>query len=209
MQKNPHILSQISTALTVLQLVSGVFVFGSGEVRALRLAGFLIWGIAVFLTLWPIYVFSTRGSVPDGENYMQTTALVDRGLYAIVRHPQYLGWIVWSYGLMLRVHLRSDTALGSSNPGASLPWVLSTLIIGCVALSEEIHMRRQHGAEYESYSNRAPFMLPLPRTLSRAISAPFRLVVRKSRPETGWDLVWVFGIYLALVALLSLPSTIL
>jgi protein-S-isoprenylcysteine O-methyltransferase Ste14 len=135
----------------------------------------------------------------------QKKGTADFWIYRFSRHPQYLGWILWSYGLMLRVHLRNDTSLGNSNPGASLPWVLSTLIIVCVALSEEIQMRRQHGAEYESYAGRAPFMLPLPRFVSRATSAPFRLIVSKSRPETGWDLVWVFAIYLALAALLSLP----
>jgi len=110
---------------------------------------------------------------------------------------------------MLRASLRSDTALYGTNPGASLPWVISTLIIVCIALSEEIRMRWQHGQEYERYSSRAPFMLPLPGFLSRMISAPFRLVLRKDRPETGWDLVWTFAIYLTVIALLSLPFVML
>ena len=139
----------------------------------------------------------------------QKKGTADFWIYRFTRHPQYLGWIVWSYGLMLRVSLRSDTALHGANPGASLPWVISTLIIICIALSEEIRMRRQHGQEYERYSSRAPFMLPLPGFLSRMISAPFRLVLRKGRPETGWDLVWTFAIYLTVIALLSLPFLIM
>jgi hypothetical protein len=130
-------------------------------------------------------------------------------MYRFTRHPQYLGWILWSYGLMLRVALRRDTLLCQANPGASLPWVVSTLIIICIALSEEIRMRRQRGEEYEDYSGDAPFMLPLPRGLSRVISAPFRFLVRKERPQTGWDLVWTFAIYLPLICLLSLPFVIL
>jgi protein-S-isoprenylcysteine O-methyltransferase Ste14 len=139
----------------------------------------------------------------------QKKGTADFWIYRFTRHPQYLGWIVWSYGLMLRVSQRSDTAQHSSNPGASLPWVLSTLIIVCIALSEEIRMRRQYGLEYERYSNQAPFLLPLPGFLSRIISAPFRLVLRKERPETGWDLVWTFFLYLTLVALLSVPFLVL
>jgi protein-S-isoprenylcysteine O-methyltransferase Ste14 len=83
------------------------------------------------------------------------------------------------------------------------------LIIICIALSEEIHMRRQQGQAYERYSSRAPFLLPLPRLLSRTISAPFRLILKKDRPETGWDLVWTFAIYLAVVVALSLPFVVL
>jgi protein-S-isoprenylcysteine O-methyltransferase Ste14 len=133
----------------------------------------------------------------------------DFWIYRLTRHPQYLGWIVWSYGLMLRVALRRDTELRSPNPGASLPWVLSTLIIVCVALSEEVRMRRQHGAAYEAYSRRAPFLLPLPRAVSRAVAAPFRWIAGKERPEGGWDLVWVFLIYLGATVLLSLPMVLL
>jgi protein-S-isoprenylcysteine O-methyltransferase Ste14 len=139
----------------------------------------------------------------------QKKGTADFWIYRFTRHPQYLGWIVWSYGLMLRVSQRSDTAFQSENPGASLPWVVSTLIIVCVALSEEIHMRREHGQEYERYSREAPFMLPIPRSVTRAISVPFRLLVRKERPETGLDLVWTFVIYLAVTALLSLPFILL
>jgi protein-S-isoprenylcysteine O-methyltransferase Ste14 len=139
----------------------------------------------------------------------QKKGTADFWIYRFTRHPQYLGWIVWSYGLMLRVSLRDDTALHSNNPGASLPWVLSTLIIVCIALSEEIRMRRQYGLEYERYRRGTPFMLPLPRFLSRMISAPFRLVLRKERPENGWDLVWTFALYLALIALFSLPFLVL
>jgi protein-S-isoprenylcysteine O-methyltransferase Ste14 len=139
----------------------------------------------------------------------QKKGTADFWIYRLTRHPQYLGWIIWSYGLMLRVALRQDTTLQSTNPGASLPWVISTLIITCVALSEEMRMRRQHGQEYELYTSQAPYMLPLPGFLSSAISAPLRLILRKNQPGTSWDLLWTFFIYLAVVALLSAPFALL
>jgi protein-S-isoprenylcysteine O-methyltransferase Ste14 len=135
----------------------------------------------------------------------QKKGTADFWIYRFTRHPQYLGWILWSYGLMVSVSLRRDTVLQDTNPGASLPWMISTLIIVCIALSEEVRMRREHGTEYERYASRAPFMLPLPRFLARLISAPFRLVLRKDWPTTGWDLIWTFAIYISVVALLSLP----
>jgi protein-S-isoprenylcysteine O-methyltransferase Ste14 len=139
----------------------------------------------------------------------QREGTADIWIYRVTRHPQYLGWIVWSYGLMLRVALRRDTALGQANPGASLPWVVSTLIIICIALSEEILMRRQRGEEYARYSSRAPFMLPLPGFLERVISAPYRLIRGKERPDTRCDLIWTFAIYLSVICLLSLPFVVL
>jgi protein-S-isoprenylcysteine O-methyltransferase Ste14 len=133
----------------------------------------------------------------------------DFWIYRFTRHPQYLGWILWSYGLMLRVAIRHDTALQPVNRGASLPWVISTLIILCVALSEELRMRREQGETYRAYSSRTPFIIPMPRAITRAIAYPFRRITGRDQPRSGWDLVWVFGIYIILVALLSLPFVVL
>jgi protein-S-isoprenylcysteine O-methyltransferase Ste14 len=134
---------------------------------------------------------------------------VDFWIYRYTRHPQYLGWIIWSYGLMLRVALRHDTLLQDTNPGASLPWVISTLIIICVALSEEIRMRRKYNQGYEHYSRQAPFLFPIPGFFSGVISMPFRQIIQKNKPETRWDLLWTFLVYLAVIMLLSLPFILL
>jgi protein-S-isoprenylcysteine O-methyltransferase Ste14 len=139
----------------------------------------------------------------------QKRGMADFWIYRHTRHPQYLGWIVWSYGLMLRVALRRDTALHQANPGASLPWVLSTLIIICVALSEENRMLSEDGEDYARYSSSAPFLVPLPAIVARVSSAPFKLIRGRERPETGLDLACVFAIYLVVVCVLSLPFVVL
>lgn len=133
----------------------------------------------------------------------------DFWIYRFTRHPQYLGWIVWSYGLMLRVGLRQDTALGLPNLGASLPWALSTLVIVCVALGEEIHMRRADPQGYGSYRGRASFLLPLPRFLRNWLAAPLRWTLKKDWPESRNDLVWTFLIYGFVILALSLPFAML
>lgn len=139
----------------------------------------------------------------------QQKGTADFWIYRFTRHPQYLGWIVWSYGLMLRASISRGIPLGQGNPGASFPWVLSTLIIICIALAEELDMKREYGDEYERYQTNAPFMIPLPKFVSQVLAAPFWLVMRKARPENRWDVVWTFFIYLAFVALLSMPFILL
>jgi len=162
----------------------------------LTLAGLLIsLGLLIFvlgILAWFYARFQSKGTA-------------DFWIYRFTRHPQYLGWIVWSYGLMLRASFSRGIALHNTNPGASLPWVLSTLIIVCIALSEENRMARERGSEYEHYRASAPFMLPLPRLLSQAITAPFRLIIKKDRPTSGRDLLWTFIIYLGVIVVLSLP----
>jgi len=135
----------------------------------------------------------------------QEKGTADFWIYRFTRHPQYLGWIIWSYGLMLRATISRGIALHNTNPGASLPWALSTLIIICIALSEEYRMGNERGFEYEPYRSNTPFLLPLPRPLSQAIAAPFRLILKKDRPINRWDLMWTFIIYLGVIVVLSLP----
>ena len=139
---------------------------------------------------------------------LQRKGTVDFWLYRFSRHPQYLGWIVWSYGLML-LAIQAPIPLGGQNPGASLPWLISSLIIACVALGEELKMSKERGEEYQAYRSSAPFMLPLPGFISRIGSAPMRLVLRKKHPENGRDLIITFVIYLAIFLLLSLPFVLL
>jgi protein-S-isoprenylcysteine O-methyltransferase Ste14 len=130
--------------------------------------------------------------------------LADSWLYRYSRHPQYLGWILWTYGIML-LAAQAPVPMGGSNPGASLPWIISTLVVVCVALNEESHMRRRLGSEYETYRTATPFLFPLPGAIRRVMRAPLRWVTRTRYPDSGRQLVAVFLVYLLLTMALSVP----
>jgi protein-S-isoprenylcysteine O-methyltransferase Ste14 len=138
----------------------------------------------------------------------QRKGTVDFWLYRFSRHPQYLGWIIWSYGLML-LAAQAPIPMGGENPGASLPWLISTLVIVCVAMGEEIKMSRERGEEYEAYRASVPFMLPMPKWVSAVITAPQRIILKKDRPENRKELFATFAIYAAILMLLSLPFVLL
>ena len=126
-------------------------------------------------------------------------------VYRISRHPQYLGWIIWSYGMFvyfIHHHEGAHFQIGWGIPD-SLPWLVSTMVIIGVALVEEITMRRERGEEYEAYAARTPFMFPLPAFVSNAVAFPMRLVLRKKRPERGIEVAVVVLLYLALLMLAS------
>ena len=135
---------------------------------------------------------------------LQGKGIVDSWVYRFSRHPQYLGWLVWSYGVML-LSSNVPAVMGGENPGASLPWVITSLIIICVALAEEIQMERALGAEYDSYRRGTPFMFPVPKSIAALINAPLRFLIKKARPENRKELLVTFVVYLAVIILLSLP----
>jgi len=134
--------------------------------------------------------------------------VADFWIYRYSRHPQYLGFLVWSYGVMLLAAL-SPFPRGGYNPGPSLPWMISALVMVCVALKEEIEMTRRHGEKYLEYQSSAPFMLPLPKLISSIAAAPIRRICRKSLPETGKEIGCTFLVYTAILTVLSLPFLLL
>lgn len=100
-------------------------------------------------------------------------------IYKISRHPQYLGWILWSYGLFL-LPGEAETMKNSWGYPDSLPWLLSTMIIIAVALFEELSMRDQFGNEYDDFKRKTAFMFPMPVWFKRFIKHPLRLFFKTS-----------------------------
>ncbi|MCA9733416.1 MAG: HEAT repeat domain-containing protein [Deferribacteres bacterium] len=104
-------------------------------------------------------------------------------IYKYSRHPQYLGWIIWSYGLMLYGPTLNEMKKSWGWNG-SLPWLLSTLVIIGLCLLEEIKMQDRAGKDYQAYRDRTPFLLPLPKIVEKIFTAPLQLILRRRRPET-------------------------
>ena len=138
----------------------------------------------------------------------QRRKTVDFWIYKYSRHPQYLGFIIWSYGVMLFA-AQQPVPMGGSNPGASLPWLLTSLVIIWIALAEENKMKKEDSERYLQYTASPPFMFPIPRFVSNVITFPMRLLLKKNRPETGEELLATFAVYAALLILLSLPFVLM
>lgn len=62
--------------------------------------GYILWGFSIIFGILPILTFRKLGGVPKKSSYIKTTKIVDTGIYAIVRHPQFLAGIFWSLALV-------------------------------------------------------------------------------------------------------------
>lgn len=173
---------------------------------------FMMWGLAkvgVRGYWWIVYAFIGGGLFIFFTGTWAWLAakarkrnVADAWIYRFSRHPQYLGWILWSYGLYLLL-MRQQYPRRSWGIDASLPWLVSTMVIIGVALLEEIRMRREYGEEYESYRRRAPFLLPLPRPVTWIFSLPFRVLFGHQRPQRKREVAIVMSLYTVLLIGLS------
>jgi len=124
-------------------------------------------------------------------------------IYKISRHPQYLGWILWSYGFILFSPFEKTMKMSWSVP-SSLPWLLMTMTIVGICMLEEIKMMKITGGSYQQYRKSSPFLFPLPSWLNRILSWPGRLVTKGEYPDRRREVVWIVLIYTVILMALSL-----
>ncbi|EYS82369.1 isoprenylcysteine carboxyl methyltransferase [Cupriavidus sp. SK-4] len=110
-------------------------------------------GVALFagggvLRLWPVFVLGRRFSglvaIQPGHT------LVTTGIYGVIRHPSYLGFLVSSLGWVLAFR---------SGVGVLLTLLMVPVLLARIR-AEEALLRDQFGDEYASYCDRTWRMLP-------------------------------------------------
>ena len=153
---------------------------------------FIASGILIFLL--GTYAWLTARTRGNG--------VADRWVYRLSRHPQYLGWILWTYGAFLLIQL-ARYPRRSWGIGASLPWLISTMVIVGVAMMEELNMRKSFGEAYDRYRKSAPFLFPVPRFFERVFAAPLRFLFRKELPTRRREVAVLVGVYTSILVALS------
>ncbi len=91
----------VAIALMIVEVVLFIFFYHKPTIESLGYIGWIILYAAAFLGVIPVFALRKKGEVKKGESYIHTNALVDSGLYAIIRHTQYLSFILICLGIIL------------------------------------------------------------------------------------------------------------
>ena len=146
--------------LFISQIIVGIYLLS--EVSQIQILAYAGAGLYVFSGLvfgmLPVMEFRKKGRVKKGKSYIYTTKLVDTGIYSIVRHPQFVTFILWAIaGMLLFQH-----------------WIIIILGIPVIPLTCIDLIRadkaaiEKFGDEYRAYMKRVPranFMLGIIRHL--------------------------------------------
>ena len=143
-----------STLLTVLGIVcfpaNPLVLTGVIEVKsypALFAIGWVVWAFGMVLVLAPIVMFPRRGGVPKGKAFVNTTRLVDTGIYSVVRHPQYTGGI---FSIFL------TTLLWYPHWLFGVLGIIGTAVIYMGCREEDQRLIEKFGDDYKDYMKRVP-----------------------------------------------------
>ena len=110
--------------------------------------GWAVFVLGIVIIVMNRVALKRRGRAPDGGAWLRTTVVVDSGIYAVVRHPMYLGFIlVLLAPILITQHWL--TAL------FSVPWIL--LLCNAVRGEDKRNIEK-FGDDYERYMQSVPGM---------------------------------------------------
>jgi len=104
----------------------------------------LLGGMA--LMALPLILLPRKGQAPRGGGVTQTTAVVTTGVYAVIRHPLYLGWMLAYVALVL----------------IAQHWLVALVAVGGIAsvylicVHEDRRLLARFGEEYARYKRSVP-----------------------------------------------------
>ena len=140
------IFSILLTISAIGQIILSFLLYNEDGISILRNIGWIVLWISAIFGWVPIYTFKKWGGVQKGNSYIKTTILVDRGIYSIVRHPQYLAGILISISLPLIAQNWIVLVLG----------IISILIHYFDTFEEEKAALEQFGEQYKGYMELVP-----------------------------------------------------
>ena len=152
----------LTTLLFISQIIVGIYLLP--DINQNKILAYIGIGLYVFsgwiFGMLPIFEFRRKGKVKSGKSYINTTTLVDTGIFSIIRHPQYTTWMIWAFaGMFIFQH-----------------WIVILLGIPIIPLTyidminADKRLIKKFGIDYENYMKKVPrsnFLLGLFRLIKR------------------------------------------
>lgn len=154
--------STITSLLCISQAILGIYLLSEiSQIEIFAYSGVVLYVFSgVVFGMLPTFEFRKKGGVKKGKSYIHTTQLVDTGIYSVVRHPQFVTFILWAIaGMLLFQH-----------------WIIILLGMPIIPLTyidlfqADKRLIEKFGDDYKHYMHRIPranFLLGIYRVLKK------------------------------------------
>jgi len=115
-------------------------------VEGLVYVGWVMLAVGLVFILLSMVVLRSKGKPGKGRDFTHTTTIVDKGIYAIVRHPLYLGWLL----------MYAAVILFSQHWLIAIMGILGIVCMCLIARQEDRFLIRKFGDAYEKYMKSVP-----------------------------------------------------
>jgi protein-S-isoprenylcysteine O-methyltransferase Ste14 len=142
------ILLWLTSILMFLPLILVVIFYDYYHLELLVSVGWIVLVFSIVIIFLSGYEFRKKGA-SKGRTVVYTTVLVDTGIYAIIRHPQYLGFITVVLALVLMSQHWLSVISGITG---------SILFFIYQVQGEEQDNIKKFGSDYKQYMDKVPRM---------------------------------------------------
>jgi protein-S-isoprenylcysteine O-methyltransferase Ste14 len=136
----------VETLSFVVQVVLCILFYNYLELDWLLYLGWAIFAVAMVLGWRARVAFQTKGEARAGESWLQTRTVVTGGVYAVVRHPMYLSFLLMSLTLVCLSQHWLNAVLGA---------ILMGLLYNDMC-REEKNSLEKFGDDYRNYMQQVP-----------------------------------------------------
>jgi protein-S-isoprenylcysteine O-methyltransferase Ste14 len=136
------------TLMALEYVLGGTEVWPQGNIPWVRILGFALYAPAAVFVFGSMIELHRKGQAVDSDALSSygTTAVVESGVFRVVRHPMWLGMSIWSVALIL---------VSQSVPAIVLGVVALNLFRIAVVKETEFNIGK-FGAPYREYVERVP-----------------------------------------------------
>ena len=140
------VFSSVGGILFIGQIVLCFLFYNWAGLNVLLYLGWIILAVAIVLGWRARVSFEEKGGAQEGESWLATSVVVDSGIYAVVRHPMYLSFMLLVLALMLISQHRLSVIFG-------LPIVVFLYL--AMRVEEQSNIER-FGDDYIRYMDKVP-----------------------------------------------------
>lgn len=146
LSKENSTLNYIWGIFFLLEIFSGEFFTNYRPFYPLQILGIFFLLSAVILIPIPLILFPRKRDEKKHDHFFDVPQVISTGIYGVVRHPQYLGWVFIMIGLFF---LRQEFV------GAIFGF-LGLVFLNYCAKIEESSLIIKFGEDYEIYRSTVP-----------------------------------------------------
>ncbi len=97
--RQDYLIGSIYGISIISQIALVFFFYNYYKLNLLTWFGWGFFGLFCIIGAFPRYEFKKKGEAEEGKSFLHTTKLVTTGIYAVIRHPYWLCWILLSVSL--------------------------------------------------------------------------------------------------------------
>lgn len=140
------IISYLITLLFIAQIILSIFFYNWAGIDLLAYLGWIILAVGIIILYKSQKDFKAIGKRGEGKNWMDTTNIIDSGVYSIIRHPMYLAFILMAIALIFISQYWLNVIIG----------ITRIVLLYYVMVEEEKGNLEKFGRDYKDYMKKVP-----------------------------------------------------